>query len=198
MIHDGFSTVSTEPESDAAMAERCLLAQIAVGDRTAFRELYARYSAPLFTLAIRMMNDPGDAEEAVQDAFVKIWRHAPTYDARKARPFTWAVMILRRTCIDRLRRRTGWSPIHFEAEETLTVRADTPSPSQQAITREDTTRVRAALETLPVPQRSALDLALFSGLTQAEIAGRLAQPIGTIKTWIRRGLLDLRAALKQP
>jgi RNA polymerase sigma-70 factor (ECF subfamily) len=180
--------------------ETHLLAGVATGDREAFRQLYARYSAPLFSLAIRLVGDTGAAEEALQDAFVKIWRHATSYDARKSRPFTWAVTILRRTCIDHLRKQRRFpvgtslpaddiAPAEFHASETTRLTTEV---------NETTTRLHGALATLLSPQRDALELALFSTLTQAEIAARLAQPVGTIKTWIRRGLLELRARLNEP
>ena len=92
------------PENDPAEEAR-LLAATAAGDRDAFRRLYARYSAPLFSLALRFVHDTGTAEEALQDTFVKLWRHAGEYDSRKSQPFTWAVTILRRTCLDHLRKR---------------------------------------------------------------------------------------------
>ncbi|HEX2860942.1 MAG TPA: sigma factor, partial [Lacunisphaera sp.] len=79
--------------------EARLLAAIAGGDRPAFRDLYGRYSPALLALAVRLVGDTGTAEEILQDTFVKIWRHAGSFDARKSRPFTWAVTILRRTCI---------------------------------------------------------------------------------------------------
>lgn len=191
--------MSSSPQIDAS-EEVHLLNRVAAGDRDAFRQLYGRYSAPLFSLAIRVVGDNGVAEEALQDTFVKIWRHAADYDSRKSRPFTWAVTILRRTCIDYVRkqRRTpggtslpedDLAPPEFATRET--VRHTTEL-------NETTRRVNGALATLASPQRDALELALFSTLTHTEIAARLAQPVGTIKTWIRRGLLELRDRLGQP
>jgi RNA polymerase sigma-70 factor (ECF subfamily) len=186
------------PETDVREEMR-LLAAIAAGDRDAFRRLYAHYSAPLFSLAIRLVGDPSAAEEALQDAFVKIWSHAADYDARKSRPFTWAVTILRRTCIDHLRRR-GRQPTLAVAPDDIeaTVNYSTGETGRQFTeTRETSERVQHALSAFAPPQREALELALYSTLTHAEIAARLAQPAGTVKTWIRRGLLELRDALKE-
>jgi RNA polymerase sigma-70 factor, ECF subfamily len=177
-----------------------LLAAVADGDRGALRELYARYRAPLFSLALEFTSDAGAAEEALQDTFVKIWRHAPSYDVRKSRPFTWAVTILRRTCIDQ-RRRTAASPAQVPVPDDDAVRPEFASEEtvrHTAEIHEATDRVRAALATVAVPQRDALELALFSTLTHPEIACRLGQPLGTIKSWIRRGLLDLRTSLHVP
>ena len=189
--------MASNPENEAVIEEACLLAQAGVGDRDAFRDLYARYSAPLFSLAVRIVGDFGEAEEILQDAFVKIWRNAASFDSRKSRPFTWAVTILRRTCIDHLRKRRRHpctTPLPAEDEPPAdlstgeTVRQETES-------REDSERVLGALADVPAIRRRALELALFSEMTQSEIAQRLEQPVGTVKSWIRRGLLELRTTL---
>lgn len=187
------------PEKDTAK-EIALLAAIAAGDRDAFRELYARYSPALFSLALRLLNDYATAEEALQDAFVKIWRHAATYDGRKSRPFTWAVTILRRTCFDRIRRqRHAPAMVTLPDDEAATLEFTAGENTRHAAEAHETTGLlRTALATVVAPRRTALELALFSHLTHAEIAARLAQPVGTVKTWIRRGLLDLRATLNPP
>lgn len=186
---------AVSPASATAIAEEAaLLAQIAAGDRAAFRELYARYSPPLFSLVLRLVPDRGAAQELLQDTFLKIWHHAAAYDARKSRPFTWAVTIARRTCIDHLRRRRhqpdlaagDTPPEDLSIHETIRAAAES---------REDVERVSRALAGLDAAPRSALELAIFSTLTHTEIAARLGQPVGTVKSWIRRGLLDLRALL---
>lgn len=183
--------------TDSSEEELRLLTQVANGDRAAFRELYARYSPPLFALALRMVGNVEAAEELLQDAFVKIWRNASDYDARKSRPFTWAVTLVRRTCIDHLRKR-GRIPAIVElptagAAEPTALAAE--SPRQVAAAHDDAARVRRALAALPEAQRGALELALFSGLSHSEIALRLGEPVGTVKSWVRRGLLELRANL---
>ena len=177
-----------------------LLAAVAAGGRPAFRELYARYSAPLFSLALRFMGDAGAAEEALQDAFVKIWRHAGSYDARKSQPFTWAVTLLRRTCIDHLRKkRRRPEALPLPADDTAGAELATPETARRTTeVHEAADRLRATLATIAPPQRTALELALFSTLTHAEIAAQLAQPAGTVKSWIRRGLFDLRGILNEP
>jgi len=190
------------PSSESEIrAEIALLAAIAGGDRAAFRELYTRYSAPLFSLALRFVSDTGTAEEVLQDACLKIWRHAGSYDAQKSRPFTWAVTILRRTAIDRLRQLKR-TPAALSLSHGLP--ADDLVPAELALgetarrtteANETAARVQGVLATLASPQRDALELALFSTLTHAEIATRLAQPPGSVKTWIRRGLQELRHTL---
>jgi len=185
------------PETDS-LEETRLLAAVATGDRGAFRQLYTRYSAALFSLAIRLVGDPGAAEEALQDTFVKIWHHAAGYDARKSRPFTWAVTILRRTCIDHLRKHGRPGTLPLPDDTAATAGFFTPEIARQAAEGHETAELlRTTLATIAPPQRTALELALFSTLTQVEIAAQLAQPVGTVKTWIRRGLLDLRHTLTQ-
>jgi RNA polymerase sigma-70 factor (ECF subfamily) len=187
--------VAQEPETASIQEEARLLARTGAGDRDAFRALYARYSAPLYSLAIRLVGNAADAEELLQDAFVKIWRHAGSHDPRKSRPFTWAVTILRRTCIDHLRRRNSrpvTTPLH---EEALPEASGAVNGAQAAEAREDSERLRGALAAVAPTQRRALELALFSEMTQSEIAQRLEQPVGTVKSWIRRGMLGLRTTL---
>lgn len=191
--------MATSPESEGSDEIR-LITAVAAGDREAFRQLYARYSTPLFSLAIKLLGDSGAAEEALQDAFLKIWRHAPQYDARKSRPFTWAVTILRRTCIDLFRKQRRFpSGVSLPDTDNVPAEFTTRETTRQVTERNETTeRLHHALATLVSPQRDALELALFSTLTHPEIAARLRQPVGTIKTWIRRGLIDLRTRLGEP
>ncbi len=187
------------PENSSALEEIGLLARTGVGDREAFRELYARYSVPLYSLAVRLVGDTGDAEELLQDAFVKIWRNAAAYDPRLSRPFTWAVTITRRLCIDYLRkrrRRPTAVPLPEEGRASPEVAAS-ENVRRASEAQEDSARLAGALAEIPPDQRRALELALYSELTHVEIAQRLAQPVGTIKSWIRRGLLDLRSTLTQ-
>ncbi|HUG09638.1 MAG TPA: sigma-70 family RNA polymerase sigma factor [Opitutaceae bacterium] len=185
--------------ADQSLEDARLLAAVADGDRDAFRDLYTRFSTPLFSLAVRLLGDKGTAEEALQDAFVKIWRHAADYDARKSRPFTWAVTIMRRTCIDYLRKnRRAPGSVPLPEDDASSPEFSTRENIRQTTeVRETTELVRSTLATIARPQRTALELALFSTLTHPEIATRLSQPVGTIKTWIRRGLLDLRATLRE-
>jgi RNA polymerase sigma-70 factor (ECF subfamily) len=186
-------------ENQAAVEEARLLALMGAGDREAFRELYSRYSRPLYSLAVRLVGDAGEAEEQLQDAFVKIWQNAAAYDSRKSRPFTWAVTITRRTCIDRLRRRrlqVPTTPISGEGDAADV--APDRGAGELAEAREDSERLRGALADISPGQRTALELALFSALTHFEIARQLDQPVGTVKSWIRRGLLGLRTTLADP
>jgi RNA polymerase sigma-70 factor (ECF subfamily) len=179
------------------MEETWLLAQTGVGDREAFRSLYSRYSVPLFSVAVRLCGNVSEAEEMLQDAFVKIWLNAASYDSRKSRPFTWAVTITRRTCVDHLRKRRRL-PVALQplVDAGMTMDHSTIGAVRRtADAHEDTERLAGALADIPPKQRRALELALYSEMTHAEIALHLEQPVGTVKTWIRRGLLGLRETL---
>jgi RNA polymerase sigma-70 factor (ECF subfamily) len=192
--------LAPEPENNAVVEETYLLARAGAGDREAFRELYSRYSRPLFSLAVRLVGDPGEAEEQVQDAFVKIWQNAASFDPRKSRPFTWAVTITRRTCIDRLRKRRHQfptAPLPNDADGSMRGPAGRGA-ADTTEANEDSERLHGALAGIPRNQRNALELALFSEMTHTEIAQCLEQPVGTVKSWIRRGLLGLRATLSDP
>jgi RNA polymerase sigma-70 factor, ECF subfamily len=189
--------VTTAPESNKVIEEADLLARVGSGDRDAFREIYSRYSAPLFSLGIRLVGNFGECEELLQDTFVKIWRNAASFDSRKSRPFTWAVTILRRTCIDHLRKRSI-RPVSAPLPEDLLAESSVAGNGRRAAeAREDSERLKGALAGVSPNQREALELALFSGMTQSEIAQRLELPVGTIKSWIRRGLLGLRCTLNE-
>ncbi len=184
------------PLDDRAAEDARLVARIAAGDRDAFRDLYARYSGPLFSVAVRMLHDRGAAEEALQDTFLKLWRHASSFDPQKSTSFTWALTIARRTCIDRLRKFSRQPATDSLSDPESGLDLITPENVRSSVEhRDNTTRLRNALTALPEPQRRALDLALFSGLTHPQIAEEISQPLGTIKTWIRRGLLQLRDTL---
>lgn len=192
--------MTRQPEDNAAIAEAGLLARIGRGDRDALGLLYTRYGSPLFSLAVRFVGDTGEAEELLQDAFVKIWRNAASYDSRKSRPFTWCVTIMRRTCIDHLRKRRSHpaaTPLPDDAGARLGYSTN-ESGLQFAEARDDADRLEQALAGLSPNSRRALELALFSEMTHLEIAGRLQQPVGTVKSWIRRGLSDLRSTLTDP
>lgn len=167
------------------------MVRIGSGDREALRQLYDQYRHPLFAIAVRMTGDFGAAEELLQDCFVKIWRSAGSYDPSRARAFTWMVTILRRGCIDYLRRR------RLPAAEADAAEGSTGDVVRAAAAQhEKTEQVAHALENLAEGPRAALELALFGGFTYDEIARRLGRPLGTVKAWIRRGLVTVRSELQ--
>lgn len=182
---------------EAERPEALLLNLIVRGDAEAFSELYQRWSPMLFGLVCKILNDPKEAEDALQDGFLHVWHKAASYDARRSSPSTWAYMIFRNKAIDRLRARERRSR-GFEkivAEERLQGERSEP-PEERAESNETRRAVEKALLQIPGEQREAIQLAFFTGLTQTEIAGRLGAPLGTVKARIRRGLMKLADTLE--
>ncbi len=197
------------PEETPQQADdRRLLAQIVESKTDAFATLYDRLSGPLYTLCLRMVGDEDEAEDILQEAFLTIWRRAGTYDPARSSVFSWAVHLTRCKAIDHLRSRgrrlrvLGPAPgqeDHGTSQAPaalLEAVAGTPSASDDAERHEQAARVRRELSTLPSEQSQVIEMAFFSDLTHHEISARLAQPLGTIKARIRRGLLKLRDGLK--
>ena len=173
-----------------------LLARIAQGDEQAFAQFYRRCADGLFGLAFKMMNDPGEAEDVLQDAFSYMWRRAATYDPARSSPFTWAVMIVRNKAIDRLRTRQRQARIVEKATVEYLSFADADDASaREPERREQCAHVRAALAEIPGDQTQVVEMAFFAGLTHEQIAQQLDAPLGTIKARIRRGLMRLRDCL---
>jgi RNA polymerase sigma-70 factor (ECF subfamily) len=176
-----------EPAEGSALIRR-----MAGGDREAFAAFYDRYASLAFALIRRILPQPAEAEEVLQEVFWQAWTEAERYDGRRGSPEAWVLMRSRSRAIDRLRaiRRRGETFV-TPVEETLAQTADRKTPSPGALA-EDRKLVASALARLPDPQRRVIELAFFEGLTQAEIAERLGEPLGTVKTRTRAGLERLR------
>ncbi|HLC13720.1 MAG TPA: sigma-70 family RNA polymerase sigma factor [Chthoniobacterales bacterium] len=182
------------------IADREMIERIGRGDQSAFSALYDRLSRPLYSLALRMLGDAGDAQDALQDVFLQIWSRAATYNPEQSTVFSWTVLLTRSRVIDRLRARkrrlrivdsaTGDEDADVADASTMESAADTADENDEAA------RVRSVLNNLPSEQREAIELAFFGHLTHHEIAARLGEPLGTIKARIRRGLLKLRERLR--
>ena len=176
--------------------DRATVARMARGDASALGELYDRHARAIYSLAVRMLSDVADAEDVVQEVFTQAWRQAGRYDASRAPVVAWLLVITRARALDRLRARRSRivpAPIDVTTPDPVD-----PGPGQelQAIGHEEAARLRAALEALPEGQREAIELAYYKGLSQSDIAEKLEQPLGTVKTRIRTGLLKLREALR--
>jgi RNA polymerase sigma-70 factor, ECF subfamily len=174
-----------------------LLSRVAAGDEEAFARLYDRFSPGLYSMVLKMTGDEAEAQDVLQDAFSHIWRKAMTFDPRRSAAFTWAVMVTRNKCIDRLRVRQRFARIAEKAavEEQSDPKIDEVS-TVLAELNEERGRVRAALDQVTPDQRQAIELAFFNDFTHEEIAARLSTPLGTVKARIRRGLLKLREILE--
>jgi RNA polymerase sigma-70 factor (ECF subfamily) len=172
-----------------------LLQRIAMRDAQALSDFYDQTAGPLFSVAVRILGDPAEAEEIIQDVFVQIWEKAAVFDTTLGSAIHWALSITRHRSIDRLRARHRRTRL---LEELLTTNA-VEDESEAAVGRleDETAIVRKALNGLPLDQRQPLLMAFFEGKTHTEIADFLGEPLGTVKARIRRGLLKLRANLQE-
>lgn len=186
--------MATTPAVDSQLLAQ-LLARCALGDRRAFTELY-RLSAPkLFGLALRILKTRALAEEALQETFVRIWRHAVDYRPDRGQAFTWMATILRHHALDVLRRQRH--EVTVDDAVVAAVPDDGPEPALAWSQSREAQALRDCLQTLEGNQRQSLLLAYFDGMTHAQLAARLRQPLGTVKSWVRRGLERLRRCLER-
>lgn len=186
-----------QQRAEEAIRDEQLVEAVAQGDRQAFEKLYDRYAPVVFGLALKMLGDREVAEEAVQEIFWRVWQRAKSFDRNRAFA-PWLFGIAHNYCIDELRRRRARPQPVYEDDDhpVLSTIADSADVSEAALQSEQRRVVLDALRELPAEQRQALELAYFGGLTQQEIATRLGNPLGTIKTRMRLGLQKLRSILQ--
>jgi RNA polymerase sigma-70 factor (ECF subfamily) len=180
-------------ERNARLME--LLARTALADARAFAELYRATGPHLYAVALRILRDAPAAEEALQESFVNVWHHAGSYVAAKSQPLTWLTSIVRNRCLDQLRRRQVDTVAMDDDDEGSSIATEDPTPLERLLSGADARAVGACVETLEAGQKQAIALAFFQGLSHAELARHLRQPLGTVKSWIRRGLERLRVCL---
>lgn len=184
------------PDEEKHAVDAQILQRIAAGDQSALGELYDRFSRPLFSVALRVLNDPAEAEDVLHDVFVTVWEKAGDFESSRGHAFSWALTLTRNRAIDRVRSRKRRAEILAQAvPDDIGGDAASDAKLDSADTlwfKEKAAAVRTAVATLPEDQRLALELAYFGGLTQQQIAGKLSQPLGTVKARIRRALLKLR------
>jgi RNA polymerase sigma-70 factor (ECF subfamily) len=178
-------------EQFAALLSRC-----ALRDQEAFSALYAASSSKLFGVAVRITRRRDWAEEVLQESYVKIWHHAGSYDSGKSAPMTWMTAIVRNRALDWLRRpqevRTS------EEQETLlsAIPDEGPGPEDLASLAAQARRLHECMAHLSDDQKRSIKLAFFNGLSHGELAEKMGKPLGTVKTWIRRGLDRLKGCLE--
>lgn len=186
-------TADTEQEQ---IPDAELIHAVARGDEWAFARLYDRYGSILLGLLVRILNNRAEAEDVLQEVFLQVWQRASDFDDTRGRPFTWLVTLARSRAIDRLRSLGSRGRVAQEAA-SRDVAPQVRDASDDAIQAEHREIVHHALTELPDEQRRTLLLAYFEGLSQSEIAARLNEPLGTVKTRARSGLSKLRLILHQ-
>jgi RNA polymerase sigma-70 factor (ECF subfamily) len=188
-------TVAMNPSVESSS----LLPAVAHGDLGAFEQLYDRHSSTLYALLLRILANPDDAQEVLQETFVKAWTNAKMFDAVRGSDVAWLISIARSRGIDRLRSRRIRGDREDEAGRELSSSfgfVEKRTGADDAIQSQERSAVRDALAELPEAQRVALALAYFEGLSQSEIAEKLGEPLGTIKTRMQLGMKKLRGSLK--
>jgi RNA polymerase sigma-70 factor (ECF subfamily) len=182
-------------QQDVTDPENELLARVARGDRDAFERLYNATSSRLFGVCLRLVADRSEAEDVLQDVYVSAWRKAPQFDPQKSSAAVWLAAIARHRAIDRLRASAGLreqAPVELAESQP----DPAPAPSHQAEADSERARLDDCVGQLEPRRRSLIRTAFFDGATYEELAARSGSPLGSVKSWIRRGLLQLRACLE--
>jgi RNA polymerase sigma-70 factor, ECF subfamily len=175
-------------------ADAAAVARVADGDYEALRELYERYGRIVFGLTYRLTRDAQLAEEATQDTFSTLWRRASTYDPERAKVSTWLFVIARNRAIELIRSRARVP----EPQESIEIVGEADDPADLVAIADEAERIARAIAELPETQLEVIRLAYFDGFSHGEIADRLDQPLGTVKSRIRLGLDRLRTILELP
>jgi RNA polymerase sigma-70 factor (ECF subfamily) len=171
-----------------------LIMRVALRDRAAFRTLYERTSAKLFGVTLRILRDRAEAEEALQDVFIKVWQRADRYVAGQTSPISWLVAVARNHCLDIIRAR---KPRSESIDEALEVADTLPDPESNAVASGEAARIEACLQQLEADRAEAVKCAYLDGFSYEELATRFNVPLNTMRTWLRRSLLRLRDCLTQ-
>ena len=191
------------PERSRELA--AMLSRAGLGDRAAFAALYERTSGHLFAVVLRIQRDRGVAEDLLQEVYVSVWKAAASFDAARSQPLTWLTHIARNRAIDSLRR--AQSQPRFESttrdedderpDALEAIASEGPGPMELLGRASDARELSTCLERLTPPQRQSVALAFFDGLSHAEVAEHLKEPLGTVKSWVRRALLTLKGCLER-
>ena len=182
---------STQDEARAHLSR--LIARVGAGDRDALRDVYELTSAKLFGICLRVTQDSDTAEEVLQDVYLKIWRRAASFEPARASPITWMCTVARNAAVDW---RRAHRPQLMVGDEHIAGIADDREDAEQAITaQQERAQIFRCIDLLGVRQRDAIRSAFFDGLTYAELAVARNVPLGTMKSWVRRGLAQLKDCL---
>jgi len=184
-------------DADATRSQlAAALVRVAGGDRAALRLVYQDTSAKLFGVCLRILKDRSEAEDVLQEVYLTVWRKAAAFDRNRASPITWLVAIARNRAIDRLRS-SAMSRRMEPIESADAVSDPSPAALERVELAQQHQRLAGCLEELEARQAAAIRTAFLDGATYEELAARMSVPLGTMKSWIRRGLLKLRACLER-
>lgn len=172
-----------------------LIKRVAEGDQSALAALYDATNRVVFGLVLRILSDRSTAEEVLLDVYTQVWRQAALYDRKRGAPLAWLMTIARSRAIDRFRSGRLDQQSRESLDDLGHLKSNSLSPEENTALSERQRLVRAALNGLSVEQREVIELAYYSGLSHSEIALRLGQPLGTVKTRTRLGMIKLREAL---
>ncbi len=172
-----------------------LIAAVALGNQQAYRRLYEATAAKLFAVALRILKDEARAEEVVQDSFVNVWNSAASYQPHLSAPMTWLITIVRNRSLDSIRRHAR-DEVALDDDLAALIESAEPGPQETLLRSEDAAALNICLHKLEGGQRQAIAFAYFQGLSHSELAECLKVPIGTVKTWVRRGLEKLKRCLE--
>jgi RNA polymerase sigma-70 factor, ECF subfamily len=171
-----------------------LISRIALGDRAAFHKLYATTSAKLFGVCLRVMRNRSDAEDVLQEAYVKIWHNAAKFQVSGASPIAWLAAIARNQAIDRLRAR---KPDALDIEDAYDVADESAGPEFELMASADSARLGRCLDELKPDRAQAVKSAYLEGYSYKELADRHGLPLNTVRTWLRRSLISLKECLSR-
>jgi RNA polymerase sigma-70 factor (ECF subfamily) len=183
----GYRTSNSETAIES-MEDTELLSRVGQGDENAMERVFRRYSGPVYSVALRVLRDSGQAEDVMQEIFLKLWRNPAVFVQQRGSLGAWLMIVTRNRAIDLLRRRKLTDSVDD------VVLASPVNVANEAERNAMMEKVRSILASLPPEQRKSLELAYFEGLTHTEIAGRTGDPLGTVKTRIRQALISLRKA----
>ncbi len=182
--------------SESERESKALVARLAGGDERALADLYDSTNRIVYGLALRILGDPSLAEDVAMEVYLQVWRTAESYDSQRGTVSSWLVTLTRSRAIDYLRRRkTRRAELEENVDEVVNLRDSRPSPESASVEAGRSRIVQRALADLSPDQRQAIELAYFSGLSHTEVAAHMGLPLGTVKTRIRLGMLNLRKLL---
>lgn len=186
----------TGPVSDEVLPDATLVQSLLRQDVNAFEQLYDRHSRQVYSLVLRILQQAATAEEVVQDVFLQLWRNAASYDAERGPFVPWLLTLARNRALDHLRLKSERQRRREDQTDELPPVAAAPEYEKELDERRRVERVRALMGGLLPQQKRAIELAYFEGLSHSEIAEKLKEPLGTVKSWIRNGLLRLKEGLQ--